>query len=223
MPVVRRSSCGLQRQASPPFHTRAARCYACCLCGGDAAIELFGCASRAGLIPAGPYPSKEHCAGEKPLSSGARPWCDVPAATSIGRPAPRATRSARACARYLLGGGASLEHAARACRVALVVVNRANEKSTSPARGLRPSARARGATCQLRPPTADQRRVPHAAHTLALAVSGEEVHHSSLLRARAVPSWFWSTVPMNRALLQREASVHRRAPVVRRASCGLQR
>ena len=47
------------------------------------------------------------------------------------------------------------------------------------------------------------------------------MHHSSLLRARAVPRWLWSTVPMKRALLQRKASVHRRAPVVRRASCGL--
>ena len=56
-------------------------------------------------------------------------------------------------------------------------------------RGLAPPARARGAAFQLRPPTAGQRRVPRAAHTPALAISWEEVHHSSLLRARAVPRW----------------------------------
>ena len=96
-------------------------------------------------------------------------------------------------------------------------------KGTAPARGLSPLARGRGATCQLRPPTPSQRRVSRSARAPALAVSREEAQHSSLLRARAVPRWLWLAYAVERALRRREASLLRRAAVVRRASCGLQR
>ena len=60
-------------------------------------------------------------------------------------------------------------------------------KGTAPARGLSPSARARGVTCQLRYLTPSQRRLSRGACSLALTVSREEAHHTSLLCARAMP------------------------------------
>ena len=87
--------------------------------GGGAALELAARARRAALVVVG-LPYKGRCDGERPLSFGARPWCDVPAAASNFKPAPRGLR----------GAGAA-----------------------------------------------------------ALAVSGEETQHSSLLRVRVVPRW----------------------------------
>ena len=348
-----------QRRVARAAQARCARC----LWGGGAALELALRARRAALVVIGSAHRKRHCTGERPLSSGARPWCDVPAAASNSKPAPRVRAAQARCARCLWGGGAALELASRARRAALVVVGLRLSEGTAPARGLSPSARARGATCQLQPPTPSQRRVSRAAQARcarclwgggaalelasrarraalvvvgpmprkdtaparglspsaravvrrascglqlqasaaclaralarcalclwgggaalelaarapcragcsrlmllkghcagerplsfgarpwcdvpaaasnakpaprvsrgagapALAVSGEEAQHSSLLRARAVPRWLWSAYACKRTLRRREASLLRRAPVVRRASCGLQR
>ena len=86
---------------------------------------------------------------------------------------------------------------------------------------LRRAAVVRRASCGL------QRQASAACHAAQarrrFAVSGEEAQHSSLLRARAVPRWLWSDCAVRRALRRREASLLRRAAVVRRASCGLQR
>ena len=40
----------------------------------------------AGLVVVGPYPIQGHCTGERPLSFGARPCCNVPAAASNAKP-----------------------------------------------------------------------------------------------------------------------------------------
>ena len=136
-------------------------------------------------------PIKGHCAGERPLSFGARPWCDVPAAASNAKPAPRVTRSAARRRSLSLGGGAALELAARARRAALVVVGSCPMKGTAPARGLSPSARARGATCQLRPPTPSQRRVSRGAGALRSLSLGRR-RSTRACCARAVPRWLWS-------------------------------
>ena len=39
-------------------------------------------ARRAALVVVCPYPMQGHCTDERPLSFGARPWCDVPATAS---------------------------------------------------------------------------------------------------------------------------------------------
>ena len=80
------------------------------------------------------------------------------------------------------GGGIALVLAAYSRRVALVVVGSCPLKDIALARGLSPSARARGATCQLQPPTPSQRRLSRGADAPALAVSGEEAQHSSFAR-----------------------------------------
>ena len=157
-----------------------------------------------------------------PLSFGARPWCDVPAAASNAKPAPRGLRRRRACARCLWGGGAALELAARARRAALVVVGSCPSKGTAPARGLSPSARGRGATCQLRPPTPSQRRVSRTAQARRCSLSLGRRRSTRACFARApCRAGCGRFVSLERGLRRREASLLRRAAVVRRASCDL--
>ena len=67
-------------------------------------------------------PTEGHCAGERPLPFGARPWCDVPAAASNAKPAPLVTRRTRAGTRCLWREGAPHELAVRARHITLVVV-----------------------------------------------------------------------------------------------------
>ena len=61
-------------------------------------------------------------AGKRHISFGVWPWCDVPAAASSAKPAPRVTQRRRACALCLWGGGAALELITRTRRAAAVVV-----------------------------------------------------------------------------------------------------
>ena len=92
-----------------------------------------------------------------------------------------------------------------------------------PAKGLPPLARYRGATCQLRPPTPNKRRVPRGAVALALAVFGEEAHAKTCF-ARALRRAGCGLVAFHeKALDWREACLLRPALLVRRASCDLQR
>ena len=57
----------------------------------------------------------------------------------------------------------------------------------------------------------------------ALAVSGQEAEHASLLRAKAVPRWTWSArIPWGGGTASTRSVYAWRAAVVRRASCGLQ-
>ena len=119
-----------------------ARC-ARCLWGGRRTTELGGRARHVALVVVGPGAKRGHCACERPLSFSARPWCSMPAAASNAKPAPRVSRSAGA----LLGGDSALKVAARARRAALVVFAHTLNKDAAAARGLSPSARARGVTC----------------------------------------------------------------------------
>ena len=61
----------------------------------------------------GRHPANGCCAGERPLSFGARPWCDVPAAASNFKPAPRGSRGAGAS--VLAVSGEETQHSSLLC------------------------------------------------------------------------------------------------------------
>ena len=128
-------------------HARARSC-ARCLSRGGAARELAARARRAVPVVVSACSMKEYCTGERPLSFGALPWCNVPAVATKNQPAFARHARARSCARCLSRGGAARELAARARRAAVVVVSPCSIKGTVPARGLSHSTRGRGATCQ---------------------------------------------------------------------------
>ena len=100
----------------------------------------------------------------------------------------------------------------------------ASRKSTALARGLFPSARARGATCKLLSPTPSQRRVCRAAQARLRSLSlGRRCRtHASCARA---PCRAGCGRPTTQPRLPRrqEASLLGRTLVVLRASCELQR
>ena len=106
----------------------------------------------AALFAASTCPLEGHCTDERPLSIGARSWCDMHAAASNAKPALRVTRHRRAAARCNYGGGAAF--VSRWLPSAYVQQN-----GTESTRRLSPSARAGGATCVLRHPTPNQRCV----------------------------------------------------------------
>ena len=93
------------------WHMQARHCGRC-LSGGGAVREIAACARRAVLVVVGLCPVKGHCTGGKPLSFGARPWCDVSATASKDQPAFAWHARARQCAHYLSGGGSACELAA---------------------------------------------------------------------------------------------------------------
>ena len=133
-----------------------------------------------------PCPRKDTAPREASLLRRA-PWCDVPAAAS--KPSQRRVSRARGALRSLSLGRRRSTRACCARAVPRWLWSLASYKGHCD--GERPlsfGAR-RGATCQLRPPTPSQRRVSRGAGAPALAVSGEEAQHSSLLRVRAVPRW----------------------------------
>jgi hypothetical protein len=170
--VVRRASCGLQLQASAACLARRRRVGARCLSGGDAVLELSSRARSAAMVVVGPYPAKGRCAGETSLPFGARPFCDVPAAASNFKPAPRGSCGAGAAA--LAVSGEETQHSSLLC--VRVVPRWLWPELTLPtdavtARYSSPSARGRGATCELWPPTSSQRRVAFAAQARRCSLS----------------------------------------------------
>ena len=74
--------------AQPAFawHARVRHCDGC-HSGEGTANKLAARARRATQISIIPNLMKGHCTGESPLSFGARPWCDAPAAASNAKPA----------------------------------------------------------------------------------------------------------------------------------------
>ena len=97
------------------------------------------------------------------------------------------------------------------------------KKGITPTRGLFPSARVRGATCQLRTLTPSQRRASCDAGAPALAVAGEEAQHSSLL-LRARRDALLMVGPRSvEGHCAGERPFSFGAARVRRAGCGLQR
>ena len=95
-------------------------------------------------------------------------------------------------------------------------------KGNALTRGLSPSARGRGAMSQLRRPRLSQLLCGTREGGTALAASRKEAQHASLLHARAVPRWLWSAYALGKDTARQEASLLRRAAMVRRPSCGLQ-
>ena len=105
-----------QNQPAFAWHALARHC-ARCLSGGGAARELAACAHHAALVLVGSCARQGHCTGERPLSFGAWPWCDVSAAASEIQPVFAWHARAHHCARCLSGEGAARELAARpSCR-----------------------------------------------------------------------------------------------------------
>ena len=95
--VVQRASCKLQRQASAARRAAKTRRRSLSL-ELRCSIRAFCarapcCAGRDRSVS-----TQEHCAGERPVSLGARSWCDVSVASSNAKQAPRVTRRRRACA-----------------------------------------------------------------------------------------------------------------------------
>ena len=129
-----------------PRVTRLSRAGARCLWEGDAALMLAACARCVASVVIGSRHSKRGCAGKKPLSFGARLWCDVPVT-----PPNAKTRSA--VAPPLADSGEEAQQAnllyARASPRWLRS-GRVPRMGAVPAKGLPPLARYCGATCQLR-------------------------------------------------------------------------
>ena len=84
--------------------------------------KLAECARRAALIVVGLRVVELHSDDERPLSFSAKPWCDERAVTSIAQPTFTWYANKRHCAGCLSEGGEIRELAARAHRVALVVI-----------------------------------------------------------------------------------------------------
>ena len=115
---------------------------------------------------------------------GARPWCDVPAAASQNQQSFAWHTRARHCARCLSVGGAVRKLAARARRVALVVIGPCTKYGQCTDKrplsfNARPWCDVPAAASQNKPAFAGKRE-----RATALAVSREEAQHANSLRAR---------------------------------------
>ena len=194
-----------------PRVTQRRRACARCLWGGGAARELASArAVRAGCGRLRAL--RRRRAGERPLSFGARPWCDVPAAASSAKPAPRVTQRRRACARCLWGGGAALElSCARAVPRWLWSVS-CLESATCrrEASLLRRAPVVRRASCGL------QRQASAACHAAQRALRSLSLGRRRSTRACCARAPCCAgcgrPMPTRRALRRREASLLRRAP-----------
>ena len=109
------------------WHAQARHC-AHCLSRAGAARVLSAHARRAALVMVASCTKQGHCTSERPLSFGARPWCDMPATTTHHQPPFARHARARHCARCHSGGSEALELSAHARRAALVVVGSCNRQ-----------------------------------------------------------------------------------------------
>ena len=83
--------------------------------------KLAGRARQVTLVVVGLGSTRGHCAGERPLSFIARPWCNAPATASDAKPVPRVLHGVGALCSLSLGR----RRTTRGCcarHVALVVV-----------------------------------------------------------------------------------------------------
>ena len=178
----------------------------------------------AGLDVVASYMIQKHCSGGRPLSFGARPCCDVPAAASNTQQTFSWRTRERATA--LAVSPDEAEHARLRCARAVprwLYSLCTRRKGTAPARGLSPSAQDRGATCQLQLPP--HRRLSRGAHANAplRSPSLETRRSTHTCDARALRrAGCIRFTRDSRALHQREASLLRRKTVLQCASCGLQ-
>ena len=82
----------------------------------DAPLEFAVRTRHAALVVVDLCAVKERCAGERPLSFGARLWCNVPAAASGAKPAPAVTRArTRAQAPALTISGGKAQYSSLLC------------------------------------------------------------------------------------------------------------
>ena len=120
---MRRASCDLQHEAG----IRVARAQAplrwLSLGRWRNTLACRVRARRAALVVIGLRTIEGYCTGKKPLCSGARPWCDVRAVTSIAQSAFTWHANKRHYAGCLSGGGETRRLAVRARRAALVVIS----------------------------------------------------------------------------------------------------
>ena len=153
----------------------------------QACCESTPCRAGCGLS----WRMEEYCLGERPLSFGARLWCDTRAAASNAKRTPRVSRSAGAPT--LTVSREEAQHS-RLLRVRAfprwLWSARVPQEDTAPARGLSCSASARAAACQVRPETASKCRMSCDAG--AIAVSWQEAQHSRFMRVRAFMRWWCS-------------------------------
>ena len=210
--MVRRASCGLQLQASAAWLARRRCVGARCLWGGDAALELALCARGAALAVIGSCLIERCRTGETALSFGARPWCDVPAATSNFKPAPRVSRSTGASALAVSGMEAqhsSLLRVRAVLRSIWPVFTLSNGAAT--ARCFSLPAQNRGAMCQLRPLIPSQRRVARAAKARRRSLS---LGRRRSTRACFACAWYRDgygrSVPCQKTLRRRDSPPLRR-------------
>ena len=210
--------------AQPAFawHANKRHC-AGCLSGGGETRELAARARRAALVVIGLRTMKGHCTGGRPLSFGARPWCDVRAVTSNAQPAFAWPTRERHCAGCLSGGGKTRKLAARARRAALAAVGvRAQEGHCTGGRplsfGARPWCDVRAVASNAQPAFAWHANERHCAGCL----SGGGETRELAARARRAALAVIGVRSYGRALHRRKASLLRCKTVVRRASCDLQ-
>ena len=162
-------------------------------------------------------------ASGRPLSFGARPWCDVRAVASNTHPAFALQANRRHCAGCLLGGGVTRKLAARVRRAALVAIGPLNiERPRTGKRPLILSVRqwcdVPAVTSNTHPALAWRAKKCHCAGCLSGGGDTGELAAHAACRTGSVR-------PMHHkvALRRRKTSVFRRKAVVRRASCSLQR
>jgi hypothetical protein len=171
----RGATCQLRRPTpSQRRVSRVAHAGARCVLTGGAALELAARARRAALVAVSPYLAEKRCVDETPLPLSARPRCDVPAAVSDAKPAPRVSRGARS--RYSLSLGrrrSTRPCCARAPCCAGLGLPTPYQRALR-RREASPSARNRRTTCQLRPPASSQRGVSRSEGAPALTVSWEK-------------------------------------------------
>ena len=223
--VVRRASCGLQRQASAPV-LRAAAAGAPALAVSGWKRSTRACCARAPCRAGWDRPMRVRRAMHQ------RKTCPLRRAPVVRRvscgfqrqaSAACLARRRRACARCL---GVETQHSSLLCarRAALVVISPYGN-----IRALRPRvASLLRRTPVVRRPSCGLQRQASAAglarrRRACARCLGVETQHSSLLCARRTALVVIGPYENIRALRRRVASLHRRAPVVRRVSCGLQR
>ena len=187
--VVRRASYSLKRHTGSRMNQEAhARQHSLFRRRKRSTQKLAAFARRAALVVVELGPTRGHCTIKNPCRFGVRPWYDVLATAFNAKPAATCepSVSSLALAVYQKSVQDSELLRARAAPRCLWLVL-ALGKGTAPARGLSPSARSRGATCQLRPPRISWLSRGTRESATALAASREEAQHASFLCACTVP------------------------------------
>ena len=175
--------CDMPAAASNPqspfaWHARE-RHFAACPSVGGVARELAARARRKALVVIGPRTIEGHCAGERPLSFIARPWCDVLDVAFNSQSAFAWHAREHHYAGCLSGGGAVRVVAVRApCRAVCGRITH-RKRALHRRKNSLSSVQVHGAMCQLRPPTHRLLSCGTRASGTALPVSREEAQHAS--------------------------------------------